>query len=156
MTPYRFFSTSSPTISWIWVSNPTSAESSEARSASPVSVGAYTSWPAASKKGMTFCQHQPPNQPPCTSTNVAMLASFLTGTLIVIAGAPDFSSRDQATPVYSAGHRDTASLWRALPAPLDRPARRGSESTRCCQMGRAHDHPGSLYKYTFLEKKVER
>src|SRR6266699_5253424 len=78
MTPCRFFSRSSPTISWIWVSNPTSGESSDARSARPVRVGAYTSWEASSKKGMTFCQHQPPCHPPCTSTNVAMLASFLT------------------------------------------------------------------------------
>src|SRR5271165_6405259 len=78
MTPCRSFSTSKPTTSWIWVSNPTSGESSEARSAKPVRVGAYTSWPAASKKGMTFCQHHPPCQPPCTSTNVAMLASFFT------------------------------------------------------------------------------
>src|SRR5215468_10648290 len=76
MTPCRFFSSSKPTISWIWVSNPTSGESSDARSARPVRVGAYTSWPAASKKGTTFCQHQPPCHPPCTSTNVAMLASF--------------------------------------------------------------------------------
>src|SRR6266496_2306215 len=78
MTPCRFLSSSNPTISWIWVSNPTSGESSDARSARPVRVGAYTSWPAASKKGMTFCQHQPPCHPPCTSTNVAMLASFFT------------------------------------------------------------------------------
>src|SRR6266487_299913 len=82
MTPCRFFSTSRPSISWIWVSNPTSGESSDARSARPVRVGAYTSWEASSKKGMTFCQHQPPCHPPCTSTNVAMLASFFTdGTL---------------------------------------------------------------------------
>src|SRR5207302_452601 len=72
MTPCRFFSESKPTTSWIWVSNPTSGESSEARSARPVRVGAYTSWPAASKKGMTFCQHQPPNHAPCTSSNVAI------------------------------------------------------------------------------------
>src|SRR5438045_1139426 len=77
MTPRRFFSRSKPTISWIWVSNPISGESSDARSARPVRVGAYTSWEASSKKGMTFCQHQPPCHPPCTSTNVAMLASFL-------------------------------------------------------------------------------
>src|SRR5215472_13615530 len=72
MTPCSCLSTSKPTISWIWVSNPTWGESSEARSARPVRVGAYTSWPAASKKGLSFCQHHPP----CTSTNVAMLASF--------------------------------------------------------------------------------
>src|SRR6266567_1300315 len=78
MTPCRFSSESKPTISWIWVSNPTSGESSDARSARPVRVGAYTSWEASSKKGMTFCQHQPPCHPPCTSTNVAILASFLT------------------------------------------------------------------------------
>src|SRR6266540_6425133 len=76
MTPCRFFYYSKPTISWIWVSNPTSGESSEARSARPVRVGSYTSWPASSKRGTTFCQHQPPCQPPCTSTNVAMFASF--------------------------------------------------------------------------------
>src|SRR6266568_1393643 len=58
MTPCRFFSESKPTISWIWVSNPTSGESSDARSARPVRVGAYTSWEASFKKGMTFCQHQ--------------------------------------------------------------------------------------------------
>src|ERR1700681_3977873 len=79
MTPCRFFSSSKPTISWIWVSNPTSGESSDARSARPVRVGAYTSWPAASKKGMTFCQHQPPCHPPCTNTKVAVLASFQSG-----------------------------------------------------------------------------
>src|SRR5262249_50345094 len=72
MTPCRFFSSSKPTISWIWVSNPTSGESSDARSARPVRGGACTSWPAASKKGMTFCQHQPPCHAPCTSTNVAI------------------------------------------------------------------------------------
>src|SRR6266700_3899667 len=76
MTPCRFFSESKPTISWIWVSNPTSGESSDARSARPVRLGAYTSWKASSKKEMTFCQHQPPCHPPCTSTNVAMLASL--------------------------------------------------------------------------------
>ena len=37
-----------------------------------------------------------------------------TGALIVIADTPDFSSRDQATPGYSAGHRDTAALWRVV------------------------------------------
>src|SRR5215475_13869712 len=75
MTPCRFFSSSKPTTSCTWVSSPTSGESSEARSARPVRVGAWTSWPAASKKGTTFCQHQPPCHAPCTSTNVAMLAS---------------------------------------------------------------------------------
>src|SRR5205807_20501 len=140
MTPCKSFSRSKPTISWIWVSNPISGDSSDARSARPVRVGAYTSWPAAFKKGIIFCQHQLPNHAPCTSTNVAMLASFLSGALIVIADTPDFSSRDQATPGYSAGHRDTAFLWRALPSPLDRHTRRGSESTRCCQVDRAHDH----------------
>ena len=39
------------------------------------------------------------------------------GGLIVISGDSDFSSRDQETPGYSARHRDTASLWRALPSP---------------------------------------
>src|SRR5215469_6263890 len=72
MTPCRSLSTNKPTTSWIWVSNPTSGDSSEARSAKPVRVGAYTAWEAASKRGMTFCQHHPP----CTSTNVAMLASY--------------------------------------------------------------------------------
>src|SRR5258707_12375786 len=78
MTLCRFFSLSRPTTSWIWVSNPISGDSSAARSARPVRVGAYTSWPAASRNGVTFCQHQPPCHPPCTSTNVDMLDSFLT------------------------------------------------------------------------------
>src|SRR2546423_14240713 len=84
MTPCRFFSVIKPTISWIWVSNPTAGESSDARSAKPVRVGVYTSWEASSKKGMTFCQHQPPCHPPCTSTNVAMLASFFTDWMYII------------------------------------------------------------------------
>src|SRR5215831_6089139 len=79
MTPCRFFSSRKPTISWIWVSNPTSGESSDARSARPVRVGGYPSWRSASKEGTSFCQNQPPCQPPCTSTNVAQLAPFGNG-----------------------------------------------------------------------------
>src|ERR1700730_2087487 len=78
MTPCRFFSSSTPTTSWICVSNPTSGESSDARSARPVRVGAYTLWHSPYKKGKSFCQYKPPTHPPCTSTNVAMLVSLLT------------------------------------------------------------------------------
>src|SRR6266540_3481144 len=52
MTPCRFFSSSKPTISWIWVSNPTSGESSDARSARPVR-GHCLAGPILATQGLT-------------------------------------------------------------------------------------------------------
>src|SRR5437763_9068214 len=51
---------------------------------------------------------------------------------LVLPSVLDFSSRDQETPAYTVWHRETAALRGALLSPLDRPARPGSESTRCC------------------------
>src|SRR5690348_13827233 len=60
---------------WTWM--PMSAVASTARSPRPVRVGVATRWPAPVRIGATRSQHQPPCQPPCTSTNVTMAPRML-------------------------------------------------------------------------------
>ena len=57
-------------MSVMWVARFTSHPARWDRSPTPVSVGAYTSCPAARRARATPCQHQPPAPVPCTSTKV--------------------------------------------------------------------------------------
>ncbi len=57
-------------MSLMCVSRPTSGVRRCERSPSPVKVGVYTRCPAVASRGVSFFQHQPPCQPPCTSTKV--------------------------------------------------------------------------------------
>src|SRR5580704_17678080 len=60
------------TTSRMWVSTSIVGDNRCERSATPVSVGVNTSWPAPLSSRATRRQHQAPCQAPCTRTNVAI------------------------------------------------------------------------------------
>src|SRR5512143_4277743 len=72
-TSVRFSHRIRLTTSATCVSRFTCGEARCDRSATPVSVGVNTSWPARCSERRTRCQHQPPCQAPCTRTKVAIV-----------------------------------------------------------------------------------